>query len=341
MQYLCTYGSGWDKAIKIILSKNYKNLEIKSIGDGIAIFETDELIDPKKLFFFNNVYVLIKSIKCNTTNFDKNVSTLVNEIRIEYKKIKYYIKKMNSKSFKIISIDGNQPCKIDYNKVSKLENNIKMNLGLVVSKKKHDLDFVFLQRTNGMMYFLLKLSYNRVTEKKIEQGSLRPEVAYLLSSLADIKETDIILDPFTGSGAIPKEIMKRYKYNMIFASEIDNEKYAKLKKEFKNNSKYFFVKNFDALDMNFFENNFIDCVVTDPPWNIFEHENKSYTEFYYKMLLELNRIVKPNGKIIILMGNENEFEDALDKIESLKLNDRLSVLINGKKAKVYIIEVFK
>lgn len=236
-------------------------------------------------------------------------------------------------------MDGNQPCKLNYRNLSKLEMEIQKNLNLKVSKsKKHDLDFVFLRRNDGNMYLLLKLSYNRTTEKDLEKGALRPEVSYLLSSLANIKENDIILDPFTGSGAIPKEIIKHFKYNMIFASELDEEKYNKLKKKFKGNNKKIYIKNFNALNMNFFEDNFIDTIVTDPPWNIYECKEEDYTEFYLKMLQEMKRVVKQDGRLVILMGNEYEFEKALSKI-NLELNDKLSVLINGKKAKVYILTV--
>lgn len=338
MQYLCTFGSGWDKAIKKIFEKKFNNYNIKYIGNGIIIFDSDEVINIKQLSFFNNVYLLLKFNQCNSDNFDSNVNNIINGLKIDYETIKKNLKGINCRNFKIIGINGNQPSKLNYKNLTGLEYEIQNKLKIRPSKDKHDLDFVFLERTDGMMYFLLKLSYNRVTEKKLEQGSLRPEVSYLLSSLADIKETDIILDPFAGNGSIPKEIMKRYKYNMLFASELDLEKYNKLKKEYKGNAKKFFIKNFDAIDMSFFNDNFIDAVITDPPWNAFEHTDKDYTDFYYKMLLELKRIVKVNGKIIILMGNDSEFENALNKTD-LELQDKLSVLINGKKAKVYILVV--
>lgn len=69
---------------------------------------------------------------------------------------------------------------------------------------------------------------------------------------------------------------------MIFAFELDETKYNKLKNEFKSNNKNFHIKNLDALDLKFFNDNFIDAVITDPPWNIFEHKNENYTNFYVK-----------------------------------------------------------
>ena len=90
--------------------------------------------------------------------------------------------------------------------------------------------------------------------------------------------------------------------------------------------------------MNLFEDDFIDAIVTNLPWNIYEHKEEDYVEFYLKMLQEMKSVVKQNGRNVILMGNEYEFEKVLSKI-NLELNDKLSVLINGKKAKVYILTV--
>jgi tRNA G10 N-methylase Trm11 len=90
--------------------------------------------------------------------------------------------------------------------------------------------------------------------------------------------------------------------------------------------------------MNLFEDDFIDAIATNLPWNIYEHKEEDYVEFYLKMLQEMKSVVKQNGRNVILMGNEYEFEKVLSKI-NLELNDKLSVLINGKKAKVYILTV--
>ena len=194
MKYLCTFGSGWDKAIKKVFKKEFTNYHIEFISDGIIIFNSTELIDTKKMFFFNNVYLLLKNKKVNTIDYDKCVNEIINGLKINYDDIRKNLGNINNKSFKFISIDGNQPCKLNYRNLSKLEMEIQKNLNLKVSKsKKHDIDFVFLRRNDGNMYLLLKLSYNRTTEKDLEKGALRPEVSYLLSFLANIKENDIIL----------------------------------------------------------------------------------------------------------------------------------------------------
>lgn len=116
------------------------------------------------MFFFNNVYILLKNIKCNSADFDKGVNCIINDLKINYNEIKKNLNLVN-KRFKFIGINGNQPCKLNYRSLNKLEIEIQKNLKIRLSKDKHDLDFVFLKRTDDMMYLLVKLSYNRITEK--------------------------------------------------------------------------------------------------------------------------------------------------------------------------------
>ena len=102
------------------------------------------------------------------------------------------------------------------------------------------------------MLCLMKLTNNRVTEKHLNQGTLRPELAYSLSRIANIQKDDIVMDMFCGYGSIPKAVLKHFKYNMMFASDIDEEKITALKNEFKNNNKKLYIKQRDALELSYF-----------------------------------------------------------------------------------------
>lgn len=97
MKYLCTFGSGWDKAIKNIFKSKFPDYHIEKLSDGIIVFNTENAIDVKKMFFFNNVYLLLKSIKCNTTDFDKNVNSIIKELKINYNDIKKNLNLVNKK----------------------------------------------------------------------------------------------------------------------------------------------------------------------------------------------------------------------------------------------------
>ncbi len=337
MQYVGTFGSGWTPIIKEILKDT--NIKIIDLYDGFVIFETTKL-EIKNYRFFNNVYLLLNKGKIKSTNIDNNICSLLSQTNLDFSIIKNCLKNLKHHTFKIKAINESQPTKIKYNNLINLENLIKKNLQMKLGNNS-DIDFLFLQRSEGFIYFLLKLTYNRQTEKNLKQGTLRPEVCYLLAKFANIQETDIILDPFCGSGAIPKEIIKSFKYNICFASDIDETKVLTLKKEYKNNNKKFFIKVANGLNLDKYDNKFIDIIITDPPWNLYNKSSQDFKKFYIDMLNEFSRILKDNGKIVILMGNITNFEEALNALKIFQIENKLSVLVNGKKANAYLLTKIK
>ena len=106
----------------------------------------------------------------------------------------------------------------------------------------------------------------------------------------------------------------------------------------KENNKKLFIKKRDALDLSYFEDNFIDVIITDPPWNIYNKQDINFEKFYEKMLTSFKRILKDSGSIIILMGNIDEFEKALSLVPELILFNKIDTLVNGKKASIYVIK---
>lgn len=333
MKYAATFGSGWQKVVNALLSES--NVKVLNVYDGFILFESKEL-NISDYPFFNNIYYVIDSISIKSDDINKNISSLISKINIDFKEINNQLCNIKHRTFKIKAIKDSQPVKVDYHNLLGLEDKIRKNTSMTINNIP-DIDFIFLQRSENELYFLMKLTNNRVTEKDLKPGSLRPELCYLLSSMANINDKDIILDPFCGSGAISREIIKHFKYNMMFASDADDEKVKLLKKEYKNNKKNYYIKVADATDITYIEDNFIDIIITDPPWNIFDKKDINMLDFYESMLKEFNRVLKNDGRIVVLMGNIDDFENALYKTNLFKIDNKLSVLINGKKANVYLL----
>jgi len=334
MNYVGTFVSGFENYIEKLLKKRFLDVKIICLYDGLVIFKTSATIE--KIPFFNNVYLLLNKTYSKSMDFNNNIKDVI-KTNINYNELKKIIDLKKKKTFKIKAFKENQPTKFDYRLVSKMESDIKSNLNLRVSNNP-DVEFIIQQRSEGIILLMLKITNNRLTEKNIAKGSLRPELSYLLVEAADLKEDDIVLDPFFGSGSIPKTIVKHFNYNMCFASEIDHDCVENLKKEYKKNNKKLFIKEKDATKLDCFEDGFIDAIITDPPWNIFnKDETINFVDFYKNMLLEFNRILKENGKAIILMGNQNEFEKALYECNLFNLDNTISILVNGKKANIYCL----
>ena len=334
--YASSYISGLNKPVEAWLKEIYGNkVNIIENFDGLIVYETNQPFISAP--FFNNSFLCLTTPD-NTREYNlvDALPCFIRTLNIDYIELNKHISS-KFKTFKILAFNKNQPAKINYKDLSVLESQIAKHTKLKLSKDKHDAEFHIINRSEGVCLLLYKLTYNRTTEKILQKGSLRPELAFALAKLANIKPTDIVIDMFCGSGSIAKAIVKHFKYNMCFASDINEEKIKLLKQEFKNNKKNLFIKQRDASNLSYFQNEFIDKIITDPPWNIFENNGKSFVDNYVNYLKEMERILKTNGTATILMGNIHEFEKALDCIPSLKLKDKFNILVNGKKANIYVL----
>lgn len=337
--YVSTFISGFQKLVERNIINIFKDVEIIKVYDGLIIYKTKQHDKVLKLPFINNTYLYLGMTSSSiNSKLDNEISKIIKSVKIDFNTIKYVLNHKKYRNFKILTLDKNQPVKTDFKILENLESKIITNMNITLNTKNPDIDFIFLRRTEGDVLFLLKLTYDRISEKQLSKGSLRPELAYLLLTLADIKDTDIVMDPFCGSGSIPKQLVKYFKYNMCFASDIDDDSIEKLKTEYKSNNKKLFIKKRDALDLNYFEEGFINKIITDPPWNIYNYTGDNYDEFYYNMLKEAERILVNKGTMVVLMGNIIDFEKALNKINNLLKIEEYHILVNGKKANVYKLE---
>lgn len=333
--YASSYISGLGNIVEKILKNRIKDVKIIKNLDGLIIYKTSKSLDLKNFQCFNNTFLVLGMEKTNSSSpFQNSISSLTKKINIDIETVYNNLKIKQNSSFKILCIDKNQPTSIDFAVITPVEKQIQSKFKIKVGFRKHDLDFVFIRRNENIIIFALKLTYNRVTEKQLPGGALRPELSYLLAYMSNIKSSDIIIDPFCGHGSIPKEIVKYFNYNMVFASDINETLINQLKLEYKKNKKNFFIKQRDALDLSYFKDGFIDKIITDPPWNIFDKTEENFVEFYTKMLSEFNRILKQDGICTILMGNISDFETALIN-SNFKIYDKFNILVNGKKANVY------
>lgn len=335
--YAATFTTGFTKTVEEKVKKTFRNCEIELIEDGIVIFKTAEILNNINIAFLNNIYYVMDYANVDSEDeYNKCLATFVKKIRIDYSVLKQFIK--SSTDCKLINIDKNQPVSINFKIIEPLEKHIGTSLGLKINRRNPRNEFVFLRRRENIFIFMLKISSNRTTDKDLEKGELRPELCNLTISQINLDGNSIVMDPFCGHGGIPKEIIRNFKYSMCFASDIDAQQIDKLKNQFKNNKKKLYIKQRDALNLEYFEDNFIDAVITDPPWNIYDEKNIDFKVFYLDMLNELKRIVKDNGDILIIMGNKTVFEEALKQCSKLSLENKIDTLVNGKKASIYCIK---
>jgi tRNA G10 N-methylase Trm11 len=244
--------------------------------------------------------------------------------------------KIKGKTFRLMVMDGSRLEHVTKEIADSMKQKIAKQTGLLFSPLKADVEFWVLIRNNGAVMFGYKKE--AVIEKiPLQKGELKQKVAELLVMAGKPEADDVFLDPFAGYGSIPAARIRLDTFEKIIVIEKKGLLVDELKRRFKN-EKNVVIHQGDALKMNFIEDQSITNIVTDPPWGIFEELNVDIAKFYTTMLEECARVLKPDGKAIILTGQPEALQVALEGISSLQSLKEYTTLVNGKKATVFLLQ---
>lgn len=210
--------------------------------------------------------------------------------------------------------------------------------GMRLNIKNPDLEFWFLLRREGYGFFGIRITYQSRKEKYRERGELRKEIAYIMSLISDPSPEDIVIDPFAGYGSIPLERAKNFSYKEIIAVDKDKNLVSRLKEKVKTFKRKITIIWGDALALDETPDFYVTKIISDPPWGEYK-KIPNLEKFYEAMLREFNRILKPNGIIVLLIGAKEIFEKVLQAKFSrvLLLKRKYDILVSGKKAAIYCL----
>ena len=327
-EFVSTFTTGFKKVVEKNLPEIVSGCKILNIYDGIVHYKFNgNSHDLEKVVYFNNTFFVIKS----WCNFSGNFSTMVNDFCSENK---YLL--ISKGSFRTRFVRENQFEKIDKKLVIKVEENVLKRSKLKIDRVSPSTEIWFDIRREGFAFCGQLISKREFTEKNLNKGELRPELAYLMCCFAELKENDVIAEPFCGYGSIPIQLAKKFRFLHLYVSDIDEEKITALKekKYFKQND-FVSVEVQDAFSLKQIKDNSVDVIISDPPWGFFEDVG-DIALFYDKMFSSFKRILKNDGKMIILSARKDELEYAAEK-NNYKIIERVDTLVNGKKACVYMI----
>ena len=327
-EFVSTFTTGFKKVVEKNLPEIVSGCKILNIYDGIVHYKFNgNSHDLEKVVYFNNTFFVIKS----WCNFSGNFSTMVNDFCSENE---YLL--ISKGSFRTRFVRENQFEKIDKKLVIKVEENVLKRSKLKIDRVSPSTEIWFDIRREGFAFCGQLISKREFTEKNLNKGELRPELAYLMCCFAELKENDVIAEPFCGYGSIPIQLAKKFRFLHLYVSDIDEEKITALKekKQFKQNN-FISVEVQDAFSLKQIKDNSVDVIISDPPWGFFEDVG-DISLFYDKMFCSFKRILKNDGKMIILSARKDELEYAAEK-NNYKIIEKVDTLVNGKKACVYMI----
>lgn len=163
-------------------------------------------------------------------------------------------------------------------------------------------------------------------------GGIRPSIAHCLVRESEPKGGDIFLDPFCGAGTIPNE-RAYYSYKKIFARDLSSVAADKARENLKGYDNVI-VSCRDACDTKMKDNG-VDVIITNMPWGkqiVVDDIKQLYLDF----LKEAKRIIKQNGKIIILTDQDELVSESV-LANDLLCEKRYELSLHGLHPNVYYI----
>lgn len=329
-EYVSSFITGFQDVVKKDLVQRLPSCKIISLYDGLIHYQyAGNSRDLEKIIYFNNTFFVLKTWKGKGLNFPSMVGAVSAEK-------KYYL--INKGTFRVRFSQENQFTSVDKNISRRAEETVLRNSRLILNKVTPDTEIWYSIRREGFAFCGQLISKREFTEKNLNKGELRPEIAYLIAAFADIKPDDLILEPFCGYGSIPVQLAKKFRFSKLYASDIDDEKIKLLgqKKQLKDNP-LVDLRKADVFSLSHIEDKSVNLVITDPPWGFYE-DIGDVRLFYKKMFESFKRVLKDDGKMIILSARKEELEDVIAEFKFVQ-EDYLHTLVNGKKAGLYKIRL--
>lgn len=138
--------------------------------------------------------------------------------------------------------------------------------------------------------------------RRFSCGSLLPTVAHAMVWLSDPKSTDIFVDPCCGSGTVLSE-RATYPAKQIVGGDI-SDVVTTIAKSNLDDAKVE-VNVWDARQLPFAQSG-VDKIVTHLPFGRQISPDEDLVLFNHQMMNEIYRVLKPNGRAVILSESVNQ-----------------------------------
>ena len=342
MRFMCVVVPGLEEIVEDDLINSLPNIHDIKTERGKIFFDIDKenlnaLLNIKSV---DNFYYFISSFKVgickkDLVEFKKEILKLKFDKICKFVDKKLINSKLKNENLKII-VSASKKGKANYSRfdISEIATSVlveKYNFTEGDSKNydiaiRIDIDEptcnIFTQITDASFKF-------RGTNYNFVRGGLRPTISYTLLKIAKIKKDDVFLDPFCGSGTIPIECVN-FRARKIYASDIDSEVIAFAKENAPSNVHIYLE---DATKLSF-KDKFIDVIVSNIPWGK-QVMVDNISLLYNKFLKEAKRVLKDNGRMVLLTDKDELLKEAIILKFNVKVITTLS--LHGLHPKVYYL----
>ncbi len=331
-EYISSFITGFDSVIGVAMTRSLPGVKILNVYDGLVYYSYGGNVQNiNHLSFFNNSFLVYKTYKGSSLSFDKMVSQA--SIPVDRGK--------RLETFRVRFSKENQFVKVGKQTAFGAEKIISNKINMKVDRVNPQNEYWFIIRSENIGFFGKLLRKRKITEKTLHKGELRPELALLMCVFAGIKHNEILCDPFAGYGAIPIQVIQSYRIAKMYVCDNDKNLVDRLNNidTFKHCVCKVSIKCEDAMQLESAKDNEISLIITDPPWGYYENI-PNIEEFYNSMFRSFKRILKAEGRVVVLSARKNEIVAAV-KNEKGYIIKHIDTLVNGKKAGIYMVQFNK
>ncbi|MFC1790257.1 methyltransferase [Patescibacteria group bacterium] len=335
-QYFATFIPGLQELVAKVLKKELRQIQVQALSEGLVVFRSPQSFRKiVSLSFFNNSFYCLFWEK-NQFPIEKLIKVfLANSSEAIFLPREILARK---KTFRIMASVQSRLVSLPKKLLKKGEDLFSSQWGLAVDRSLPDLEAWFLTRREGASLVGVRLTKKASLEKRLHPGELRPELVNLMGHLADLQPKDILLDPFAGYGAIPLGCARFFSSRGVIAGEKNKAVLKILKSKVKQEKTRIRVYEGDGLKLRYLADCSVDKIITDPPWGIYESQNRDWEKFYFEMLESFQRVLKPGGKMVILTAQRSILEKLVNRFPDLFIEVKYNLLVSGKKAGLYKLE---
>ncbi len=185
----------------------------------------------------------------------------------------------------------------------------------------------------------LGLRFERRFNRRV---ALKPPVAYALTRLAAGADTPgRILDPFCGTGTLLLEGGSIYPSASLYGGDINPEcvEGARANLEAAGMDARAYLDRFDAREIgDRFAARAFDLIVTNPPYGRRMGRGIHFTRFYKEFLAAAGAVVRPGGRLGVLVGKRGAFNKALGQAGGWGLRHVRVIDMNHVRAGLFVVE---
>ncbi len=133
-------------------------------------------------------------------------------------------------------------------------------------------------------------------------AGINPSLAYIMCMIADLRDSDIVYDPFCGASVLPITALKYFNVKRVMCSDISGNAIDKSKKNFYSaNIEGNRYKIFGCdIKKNKLSKQNIDKIISNLPFGIRVGSHEENTESYKALEVLAKKILRTKGKVVLL-----------------------------------------